>query len=108
MLISLNSFAWLDGFYDFVGKNYTFGLVREASFRHLDNALTEAAQFPVLWVWPWLVLSVNRCNKYGKPWPIQCHMATLGGGQEAILKYYAGLMLWTRTLNIVNFTRVIS
>ena len=25
MLISLNSFAWLDGFYDFVGKNYTFG-----------------------------------------------------------------------------------
>lgn len=50
MLISLNSFAWLDGFYDFVGKNYTFGLVREASFRHLDNALTEAAQFPVLWV----------------------------------------------------------
>lgn len=33
MLISLNSFAWLDGFYDFVGKNYTFGLVREASFR---------------------------------------------------------------------------
>ena len=33
MLNSLNSFAWLDGFYDFVGKNYTFGLVREASFR---------------------------------------------------------------------------